>query len=175
MDSLKKYNIPFVGLSFGKHSYQYKIDDTFFKTFQYTELQNVNCDAEVIFDKKNTFFELHFKINGSATVICDVTNEPFEQNLENNLDLVVKFGDEYNDENDEILILPHEEYQINVAQFIYETILLAIPVKKVHPGIADGTLKSEVLEKLKEYQIQEKHNTDPRWEKLNQLLTPKKQ
>jgi uncharacterized metal-binding protein YceD (DUF177 family) len=52
-------------------------------------------------------------------------------------------------------------------------IVLSVPQKKVHPGIAEGTLKSEVLEKLKYLQPQEKtpsDGTDPRWDKLKDLL-----
>jgi uncharacterized metal-binding protein YceD (DUF177 family) len=52
-------------------------------------------------------------------------------------------------------------------------IVLSLPQKKVHPGIAKGTLKSEVLERLKDFQPQEKllsNGTDPRWDKLKDLL-----
>ena len=48
------------------------------------------------------------------------------------------------------MIIPHGEYQINVAQFIYELVVLAMPAKKVHPGIEDGTLQSDILIKLEE-------------------------
>ena len=179
MDPLKTYTIPFVGLSLGKHLFQYKIDNTFFEQYQNqvigADFQKVSCDAEVFLDKKTTFFELEIHIKGVATLICDLSNEPFEESLSNQLKLIVKFGPEYNDENDEILIIPHESYQINIAQYLYEAIMLAIPVKKVHPGIKDGTLKSEILDKLHQIEIKDKQTIDPRWDKLNELLTPKKQ
>jgi uncharacterized metal-binding protein YceD (DUF177 family) len=50
---------------------------------------------------------------------------------------------------------------------------LAIPQKRVHPGIEDGTLKSEILDKLKELQPQQEspsEDVDPRWDKLKDLL-----
>lgn len=179
MDPIQKYNIPFIGLSFGKHNFEYSIDSKFFDAFNSqiigNELEQFNGEANVILDKKNNFFEIHVSTKGKALLLCDITNEPFEQELKNTLDIVIKFGEEYNDDNVDILIIPHESYQINVAQYIYEAIMLSIPLKKTHPGIADGTLKSDVLEKLKEIEIQENKDMDPRWEKLNQLLTPKKQ
>ncbi len=144
MNPLQKYNIPFVGLSFGKHVFHYEIDRKFFDAFQYTEIQNITCNSEIILDKKNNFFELLIQIDGMATLLCDVTNEPFDEHIQNALHLVVKFGEEFNDEHEDILIIPHESFQINVSQYLYEAILLAIPIKKVHPGIADGTLKSPV-------------------------------
>ena len=94
--------------------------------------------------------------------------------MNNELKLIVKFGEAYIDDIEDILILPHAEYQLNVAQYIYEVIVLALPTKRVHPGVKDGTLKSNVLEKLKELEIKKQKEIDPRWDKLNELLTPKK-
>ena len=87
------------------------------------------------------------------------------------------FGEHYDDDNDEVLILPHGEHQLNVAQYIYEMMVLAVPSKKVHPGIEDGTLKSDILEKLDELSPENKkeiEETDPRWDELKKLLIDKK-
>jgi len=174
MDTLKDYNIQFVGLKLGKHSFTYHIDNTFFDEFQYDDFQSIRCEVEVEVIKKATLIEFHFKAEGLATLLCDTSNEPFEQTISNSLKIIVKFGEFFNDEDEVILILPHAEYQVNIAQYIYETIVLALPIKRIHPGLKDGTLQSEVLDKLKELQIKENNRTDPRWDKLNELLTSKK-
>ena len=109
---------------------------------------NINVDVELV--KNTTLLELHFKISGTVNINCDVTNEPYDQVINNEFDLVVNFGEEYNDENIDILILPHGAYEINIQQYIYEFIVLAVPIKRIHPGVEDGTLSSEILEKLKE-------------------------
>jgi uncharacterized metal-binding protein YceD (DUF177 family) len=93
--------------------------------------------------------------------------------LDTEFQLVVKFGAEENQYNDEILILPQGSYELSVSQYLYEMIVLAIPQKRVHPGIEDGTLKSEILDKLKELQPQQEapsEDVDPRWDKLKDLL-----
>lgn len=174
MDSLRDYNIQFVGLKFGKHSFTYHIDNKFFEYFQYKDFKSIKCDVDITLIKKPTLLEFNFNIKGIATLVCDITTEPFEQAINNSLDLIIKFGEEYNDDNEEIIILPHSDYQFDVSQYIYEAIVLALPIKRNHPGIEDGTLKSEVLEKLKEFEIKEPNKTDPRWDKLNELLTSKK-
>ena len=102
------------------------------------------------FEKKTTLLELHFQILGDVNVNCDITNEPYNQEIKGDFDLVVKFGDEYNDDFEDIVILPHGEYEINVAQYIYELIILSMPAKRIHPGVEDGTLNSDILEKLEE-------------------------
>lgn len=179
MKPLKEYNIQFVGLKLGKHHFDYQIDKKFFEHFEYDDFNDVNVEVDLLFEKKTTLLELHYKASGIINVNCDTTNEPYDQEIEGEFILVVKFGDEYNDENEEILIIPHGEYEINVAQYLYELIILSIPLKRVHPGIADGTLQSEILKKLEELspkgleEKEESEDIDPRWNTLKKLLTDK--
>ncbi|WP_299016170.1 DUF177 domain-containing protein [uncultured Polaribacter sp.] len=179
MKHLKQFNIPFVGLKEGKHLFEYTIDNTFFKIYNYEEFDKSSLNVQLDFVKKSTFFELVFAVSGSVNVPCDVTNVNFDLEITSELPLVVKFGPEFNDDNEEILILPHEAYQFNVAQFIYEMIVLAVPNKRVHPKVLDGTMESEALNKLQELQINKdkfvaEKATDPRWDKLKNLITEKK-
>ncbi len=179
MKQLKEYTIPFVGLKQGLHQFEYDVDNTFFEHFEYDEFNGSAVRVDLEFNKKITMLELQFKASGTVNVNCDLTNEPFDLPIENEFFLVVKFGDEYNDENEEILILPHGDYEVNVQQYIYELIVLALPSKRVHPGVEDGTLESDILEKLDELSPKEEtientnEETDPRWDKLKNLLNDK--
>lgn len=179
MKHLKEFVIQFTGLKQGTHNFEYRIDNKFFEHFEYHEFNDAALEVVVNFNKKTTLLELHFDVSGVVNVNCDLTNEPYDQPVQNNFDLVVKFGNEYNDENEEILIVPHSEYEINIAQYIYELIVLGVPQKRVHPGVLDGTLDSEILKKLEELSpkdVEEKDNNeeiDPRWNTLKKLLTDK--
>ena len=179
MKLLKEFTIPFVGLKIGEHHFDYQIDNTFFEHFEYEDFSQVNVNTNVTLVKKATLLDLHFEIEGIVNVNCDVTNEPYDQDVKGVFDLVVKFGDEFNDEREDILIIPHGEFEINIAQYIYELIVLSMPIKRVHPGVEDGTLQSEVLKKLEELSPNNNENNtpseeiDPRWNKLKKLLTDK--
>lgn len=179
MKPLKEFIIPFVGLKLGEHCFEYKINKKFFEYFEFDEFNDVNVNVDVVLNKKTTLLELHFNTSGTVNVDCDLTNEPYNQEIESNFDLVVNFGDVYNDENEEILIIPHGEYEINIAQYIYELIVLSMPTRRIHPGIEDGTLNSEILDKLEELSpsgLKDKKKTqdiDPRWNTLKKLLTDK--
>ncbi|GGI56232.1 YceD family protein [Winogradskyella haliclonae] len=180
MKAMKAYTIQFVGLKVGEHHFDYQIDNTFFLEFDFDEFNEADLKVDLLFEKKTTLLELNFSVKGTVNVNCDVSNEPFNQSIKDTFKLVVKFGEEYNNDNEEILIIPHGEYQINVAQYIYELIVLAVPAKKVHPGIEDGTLKSDILNKLEELSPEEgkteennTEGTDPRWDTLKKLLTDK--
>jgi uncharacterized metal-binding protein YceD (DUF177 family) len=132
----------------------------------------------MLFEKKSTMLELLFEHTGTVNVPCDVTGEDFDMPINGNLKLVVNFGDEFNNDNEEMLILPHGEHQIDVSQYIYEMIVLSVPLRRVHEGVLDGSLQSAALDKLNEISVteintdseQEAEEIDPRWDKLKQLL-----
>jgi len=173
MKELREFTIQFEGLKIGKHQFEYSIDNKFFETFNYDEFKSSEIAVKLEFEKKSTLFELLFNIKGSVEVPCDLSNEYYNQEIKAFIPLVVKFGEEYNDESEELLILPHEAYQFNIAQYIYEAVILAVPNKRIHPRVLDGTLESETLKKLQEHTIHretEEKSTDPRWDKLKDLL-----
>ena len=177
MMKLKEFFIPFSGLKLGKHKFVYEIDDAFFESFDYQEFNGASVNISAVLEKMSTMMELEMKATGTTNVDCDLTGESYDQPIDSDLKLVVKFGEEYNDEDDEILIIPHGEHQFNIAQYIYEMLVLAVPQKRVHPGVEDGTLKSDILDKLEELQPKEQkepsEKTDPRWDDLKKLLTDK--
>lgn len=79
---------------------------------------------------------------------------------------MVKFGEAYDDTDDENLILPQGEYQVNIAQYLFELVVLAIPTKNIHPDVKTGKI-------VLDYQVEEEpeeDNKDPRWDKLKDLL-----
>ena len=179
MKSTNEYLIPFIGLKIGKHQFEFKINKRFFDEFSFDEFESCDITANVVLEKKATMLEINFKHKGTVNVPCDLTGEQFDLPVKGKIKLVVQFGDEFNNDNDELLILPHGEYQIDLAQYIYEMIVLSIPQKRVHPGVKDGTLQTEALKKLNELQVKDaeevkkEEEIDPRWDKLKQLLTDK--
>jgi uncharacterized metal-binding protein YceD (DUF177 family) len=183
MSKSKEYLIPFIGLKLGKHHFEYQISNAFFEIFDYDEYENSDIKVNVVLEKKNTMLEVSFKHKGSIYVPCDVTGEDFDLPIKGKMNLIVRFGEEYNDDNEQLLILPFGEFEINISQYIYEMIVLSVPLRRVHPGVKDGSLKTEALDKLKELAVTElkeeenkenkEEDIDPRWDKLKQLLTDK--
>ena len=175
----KEFEIPFSGLKLGKHQFDFQIDNAFFDSYQYDEFNEADIKVTALLHKMSTMMELELKAEGWVNVACDLTSEPFNQPIESELELVVKFGEEFNDEDDEILVLPLGSHQFNIAQYIYELIVLSVPFKRVHPGVKDGSLNSEILKKLEELSpksLEEKtenEDIDPRWNTLKKLLTDK--
>ena len=179
MKNTKEYLIPFIGLKLGKHHFEYQISNAFFEIFDYNEYQNSDIKVNVVLEKKSTLLELSFKHKGVVNVPCDLTSEDFDLSIKGKMKLIVRFGEEFNNDNEELLILPHGEFEIDLAQYIYEMIVLSVPLRRVHPGVKDGSLNTEALTKLNELKVKEvkkenkEEDIDPRWDKLKQLLTDK--
>ena len=168
----KMFVIPFRGLKEGEHQFEYIINNAFFEVYQYEDILDADIKVHLNFVKKSTLLELSFIAKGEVQVTCDISNELFFQLIEGRLDLVIKFGEEYNNDNEDILIIPYGDFEIDIAQYIYEMIVLSLPVKKIHPGIIDGTLKTDISDKLEELQPNKEQNNnsiDPRWDKLKGL------
>ena len=121
---------------------------------------------------RSTLLNLKFSFNGEIEVQCDVSMESFNLELETDHAVVVKFKDDIISTDDKFIFMPAGSHSIDVSHLIYESIILAVPQKKVHPGIENGSLKSEIVEKLEALKPKKnfKEKTDPRWDKLKDLL-----
>ncbi len=186
MNNKRDFLIPFSGLKNGEHRFEFQVDDIFFKDYDYEDFNHINADISVLLNKKTSLLELNLTSKGIINTACDVTNQDFDLPIEGHLNLIVKFGEEFNDDHDEVLVIPFTEHQIDVSQYIYEMIVLSIPQKRVHPGVLDGTLDSEALDFLgynnnsdekPETEDDDTNNNDeeidPRWAELKKLLTDK--
>ena len=172
MKSLSPYLIKFSGLKEGIHLFSYEIGNKFFKNFDYYDFLDAKLFAKLELEKQSTLLNLKFSFNGEIEVQCDVSMESFDLRLETEHAIVVKFKDDIISTDDKVIFMPAGSHSIDVSHLIYESIILAVPQKKVHPGIENGSLKSEIVEKLEELRPKKNFNekTDPRWDKLKDLL-----
>ena len=106
-------------------------------------------------------------------MFCDISIEPFDIQINTNSNYIVKFGNSNENISEEIIFLPNRSHEIDVTKHIYETIILSLSIKKVHPKVIEGTLQNETTIKLKELEPKlEKQNfeNDSRWDKLKDLI-----
>ena len=170
MKSISTHKIEFAGLKVGKHQFNFELNKEFFENFSFFDFNNIDLCVDVDLTKKSTLLELNFHVKGSVNVNCDMTNEPFDMPFKKEDFLVVKFGQEYNDEDNEILVLPYGEHKVILDQYLYELVILSLPRKRVHPGVEDGTLESEIIKILDELKPSGLAlESDPRWGKLKKI------
>lgn len=190
MGKYSNYKLILKDLAIGSTDYSYELDNSYFKLIndEESDVKRGKLTVDVKVTRSATAFELVFKINGAVQVPCDRCLDDVSMEVDTNNKLIVKFGAEYSEESDEIVIIPEDEGEINIAWFIYEFITLSLPMKHVHPA---GQCNKTVSAKLKKHRSTiaseddddadddfddddmddggEDGGTDPRWDALKDL------
>jgi uncharacterized metal-binding protein YceD (DUF177 family) len=148
---LKYFEIPVSGLKQGIHTFDFEVDREFFSCFDFEEFENAKITTLLEVDKSSTMLVMNFKLSGFVNVPCDLCGEAFDLQIDNKFRLIGKFSNQEGDDGDEIIHIPYAESRLNIAQYLYEFILLATPVKRVHKT---GDCNSETLAKLKEFIVE---------------------
>jgi len=170
---LEQYSIHYKGLRLGKHHFSFEIDDSFFENYSEGEIQRGKVNVAVELEKHTSMLEFRINITGMVEVMCDRCLEPFLLPIVFKGDLFVKFSETEYENSDEVWYVGSNEYKVNLAQYIYESISLSLPIQRYH-GIA-GTRESDcdsvMLNRLsvsngKPHKSPAFVGTDPRWEKL---------
>jgi len=166
---LNHFAIPFVSLSEGTHLYDFEINDLFFENIEFSEIKQGFLHAKIELEKKANMLALSFNIKGSIMVNCDICLNSFALPVEVNNIIYVKFGSTYTELSVDIITIPHESSEINVAQYMYEFIYLALPIKKAHPLDREGnsTCDEKMIKILES--LQPKNSTNQTWDVLKSL------
>ena len=166
--------IQFSGLKSGIYNYNFKLDNSFFSTYKNEKI----LDADIVFDvkleKKERMMLFHFNFSGTLTTTCDRCLGEMTLPTEGEQTLCVKFGDDKESDDENVVILPESEYKIDLAQWMYEFVAVLIPIRCVHPDDADGnpTCDPEVMRRLEQMNAEaeaKEQETDPRWDALKNI------
>ena len=130
----RAFDIEVIKFVEGIHEIDFGIDDSFFGHFEDNELvRKGNLSVRVKMNKGANVIEMDFHIAGEVTLTCDRSLEPFQQPLDLHEKMIYKYGSEEKEINEDVYMITRDTPKINVAQLIYEFILLGLPAKKIHP------------------------------------------
>jgi uncharacterized protein len=168
------YVIPLSGLKEGHHTFDFEIGNEFFEKFEESEIKEGRLTAVVGIEKRSSHLDLVVRVSGTVMISCDRCLEMFSRPVESENRLLVKTGKSISEDDPDVLSLSSDEHELDLMQYFYEFIHLALPIKRVHPDDKKGrsTCNPEMLKKLNELLVEdeeEKHN-DPRWDDLKKLM-----
>lgn len=186
MGKFELYKIDLKNLTPGVHEFDYLLENKFFVDIDGDQCQKGKVHVHLTLKRTAMVFELNFHSEGVVVIPCDRCLDDMEQPIETDNRLYVKFGSEYAEESDEILIIPEDDGTLNIAWFLYEFIALAIPMKHVHaPGKCNKAMSAKLsqhrarsiddedddFEDMNDNEISEQNvPTDPRWDALKGLI-----
>ena len=179
MAGLKLFDIDIHNLSQKEYDYQFDINDRFFALFEDSMVDKGSLKAKISMSLHPGVIEMHFDIHGTVVITCDRSLEEYDETISSSERLLFKFGEENAEISEEIISITRDTHRINVAQYIYEFITIAIPFKKRHPRFRDEEENEEEEVKLiyqsatapaeEEEEKKENENEDPRWALLKQI------
>ena len=171
MCSLECLKVDLKGLKEDETSLDFSLDDSYFAALGNAEVKKGSLHVSVSIRKASGFFELLIHSAGTLIIPCDRCLDDMEQPVETDNRLIVKFGSNYSEEDD-IIVVPEDEGILDISWFIYEFAILVIPIRHVHAPGKCNTAMTEVLEELSADRSSDEESDqaiDPRWSKLKQL------
>lgn len=166
------YCIPVRGIKEGHYNFEFDIGKEFFDLFEESEIKEGKLTAYARLERLPSHIDLEIKISGIVRISCDRCLEIFDQPVESENRLIIKFGNEPESSDPDIITLPLDENELDLKQYIYEFIHLALPIQRFHPDDARGnsTCNPVMLQKLKEHIVNKENLDDPRWKGLERLV-----
>ncbi len=170
---MEEYVVRLSGLEDGTHEFEFTLDDSFFAAFDYDEIKSGAVEALVSLIKKPGLLTLDIHLKGMVSLVCDRCLEEYQQTVEKQEQLYLKYGDHAEELEDNVVMIPGETHEIRVAQYLFEFTVLSLPLKKVHPDREDGSsgCNQNMLNKLNEHTIRKgEQEIDPRWNELKKII-----
>lgn len=167
MDAFIAYSIPIQGLKIGIHLYKYVLDQEFFGHFEESPVNESTIECSLQLDKRPDMLLLDFEIGGTVRVECDRCTAMIDLPIQYNRQLVVKYGESEGETEDEVVFISRDASEFNVAQYLYEFTVLALPITNTYDCQNDPNPPCN-LEILKYLQANENESppSNPTWDAL---------
>lgn len=178
MNIFNRYSIAYKGLSVGVHHYSFDVDDALFKAFECPDIFGGKLSVEIDLTKSGSMLQLYVEIKGDVRVQCDRCLEEVIIPIDYHGELIVRFSDEASEYDGDILWVSPSETEINLSQYIYESIFLSLPYQRVHQTLEECNpemvksfkiVSPQELEELESKSTEIPIEDNPQWDKLKEL------
>ena len=167
-------------LPFGTHTVEFHLDESFFNLDEQSEVRHADVDVTLrVTRKSESTYHLEIACDGTVTFPCDRCLDDLDLPVEVDYSLnVEQLGNEVDDSNDDLLIVPSHWRELDAAPLVRDTVLLALPMTRAHEDQRD--CNAAMLDLLDSHRVEavpdddddqqsETTGTDPRWEALKKL------
>ena len=185
----KAYLIEFNKLVMGLNEFNFILDDQFLSEFEFSPVNQGFIEVDLKLIKSENMYDLKFDFKGTVKLPCDTCAEDLDLPIKQKFGMMMKLSEENNFDDIEIMYLARTEISYDLTQYLYESLLLAIPQRKSCDGFPEPKpCNEQVLKRLTKVEyIEEEEDeemdddgdrddgndegeNDPRWNKLKDLL-----
>ncbi len=169
MNAFVAYSIPIKGLKVGIHHFTFIVDSAFFSHFEDSPIEEGEIQFELDLDKRPDMLIFDFSLSGFTKAECDRCTATIDLPLEDERELIVKYGEADGEEEDEVVFIHREASEFNVARYLYEFSVLALPITNVYECQNDPNppCNFDILKYLNPETDEQK--SDSVWDALNDL------
>ncbi len=132
MNAFGAYAIPILGLKTGVHHYQYTIDRDFFAHFEGVPIETGTVNFDLNVEKRSDMLLLDFTLQGFIGTECDRCTAQINLPLADERQLIVKYSEQPDDEEDEVVFISRDLSHLNIARYLYEFTILALPITNTY-------------------------------------------
>ena len=188
MKKLSPYdlNLPTLALN-RRHEFDFVLDDAFFAGFEQGIILGGDVAVHLDLDRTERLMTLDFQLDGTVRLVCDRSLDEFDETISSREMLHVRFGDTTEELDDTILQITPDTQVLPLAQYLFDFVATAVPMKKLHPrfvaaDVAADAAAGEAAEKADVRLIYsvatdesateegaDQTPTDPRWNVLRNL------
>lgn len=165
------FTIPLTGLKEGSHIYDFDVTREFFEKFEESEIKDSELKVVASLLKRSAHMELELELEGRVLIMCDRCLGDYWQDIESSFHMLLKFGENWEEINDELIMIPADESNLDISQFIYEFAHLSLPMQRLHYESENGKSECDplMIEKLEKHINDKEESIDPRWKELGKL------
>lgn len=160
--------IRFSGLKSGNYTYHFTLGEEFFEAYKNDEIEGGKVEIEAKMERLERLLMFTFSLSGEVETPCDRCLGRVKIPIDGEEHLCVRFSDSESCDDEDVVVLPENAFEIDLSQWLYEYVAVRIPMQHVHP---DGECDPEMTK----YIVDESENRngndeiDPRWEALKKV------
>ncbi len=121
----------------------YVLDDAFFASFEQELILGGQVAVTLDVDRSDRLLTLRFHLAGAVRLVCDRSLDEFDQTLDAEETLHVRFGETTEELADDILQIGPETQAVPLAQHLFDYVATALPMKKLHPRFVTADAEAD--------------------------------
>lgn len=145
MGKFSPYSVALASLPEGKHERDFVCDKAFFEAMDCPDVLDADVRAHLVINHKNEAYDCEIAMTGEISIPCDRCLDPLRHEIDDDFRIMIKYGDDYDDSREDLLIIPYEERNFDFSRLLCDTVLLSIPLRRVHkPGECNADMEARL-------------------------------
>ncbi len=133
MELNKQYSVAYKGLKNSSFDFNFEVDDALFAAYESRDIHGGKCQVKATMLKSEQQLDFDFTISGEVTCECDRCLEDCQIPIDYEGHLIVRLSEQEGEYDGDVMWLNPAENEVDLTQYIYESIVLSLPYQRVHP------------------------------------------